>query len=127
MTLAYNYSQEDDSTYAVSFVTNVNIRGLQFLEEDARRKNLVSLVLVAFDENDRYINGLEKSIDFRLQESSYASLRDHGLTSRVELQTPDRPLQDQSGRARKQSRQNGFCNQGGGNSMMKHMTNYRIF
>ena len=88
MTLAYNYSQEEDSSYSVSFVTNVNIRGMQFLDEDARRKNLVSLYLVAFDENDKYVNGLEKSIDFRLQESSYTSLRDHGLTSRVELKLP---------------------------------------
>jgi len=88
MTLAYNYSQEEDSSYSVSFITNVNIRGMQFLDEDARRKNLISLYLVAFDENDRYVNGLEKSIDFRLQEDSYASLRDHVLTSRVELKLP---------------------------------------
>jgi VWFA-related protein len=88
LTLSYNYFLEDDSSYAVSFVTNVNIRGLQFPEEDSRRKNLVSIVLVAFDENDHYISGLEKSIDFRLQESSYANLRDRGLTSRVELQLP---------------------------------------
>ena len=88
MTLAYNYSQEEDSSYAVSFVTNVNIRGLQFIEEDSRRKNLISLVLVAFDENDKYITGLEKMIDFRLLESSYNSLQKRGLTSRVELKLP---------------------------------------
>jgi VWFA-related protein len=88
MTLAYNYSVEDDSSYAVSFITNVNIRSLQFPEEDSRRRNMVSLVLVALDENDRYVNGLEKSIDFRLLESSYASLRDHGLTSRVQFKLP---------------------------------------
>ena len=88
LSLAYNYSLDDDSSYAVSFVTNVNIRGLQFPEEDSRRKNLVSIVLVAFDENDHYISGLEKSLDFRLLESSYASLRDRGLTSRVELKLP---------------------------------------
>jgi VWFA-related protein len=88
MTLAYNYSIEDDSSYAVSFVTSVNIRGLQFPEEDSRRRNMVSLVLVALDENDRYVNGLEKSLDFRLMESSYASLRDHGLTSRVQFKLP---------------------------------------
>ncbi len=88
MTLAYNYSVEDDSTYAVSFVTNVNIRGMQFPEEEGRRKNMVSLVLVALDENDHFISGLEKMVDFRLLESSYASLRDHGLVSRVELKLP---------------------------------------
>lgn len=86
--LAYNYYQEDDSTYGVSFLTNISIRGLHFLDEDARRKNLISMVLVAFDENDRYIDGVEKSIEFRLLETSYASLLDQGLTSRVELKLP---------------------------------------
>jgi len=88
MTLAYNYSQEDDSTYSVSFITKANIRGLQFLEEDARRKNTVSLILAAFDETDKYINGVDKSIEFRLLEDSYSDLRDRGLTSRVELKLP---------------------------------------
>jgi hypothetical protein len=86
--LAYNYYQEDDSTYGVSFLTNISVRGLHFLDEDARRKNLISMVLVAFDENDRYIDGVEKSIEFRLLETSYASLLDQGLTSRVELKLP---------------------------------------
>jgi VWFA-related protein len=88
MTISYNYSIEDDSTYAVSFVTNANIRGLQFPEEDSRRKNLVSFVLVAFDENGNYISGLERSVDFRLLEGSYKSLRERGLASRVELKLP---------------------------------------
>ena len=88
MTLSYNYSQEEDYTYTVSFVTGVNIRSLQFADEEARRKNQISLVLAAFDETDHYIGGLEKTIDFQLLESSYAGLRERGLTSRVELKLP---------------------------------------
>jgi hypothetical protein len=49
---------------------------------------LISLVLAAFDENDKYINGLEKTIDFRLLDVSYAGLREHGIKSRVELKLP---------------------------------------
>ncbi len=88
VSLAYNYYQEDDFRYGVSFLTHVSIRGLQFLDEDARRKNLISMVVVAFDENDRYIDGVEKSIEFRLLEASYAGLLNRGLTSRVELKLP---------------------------------------
>ncbi|MBN1566617.1 MAG: VWA domain-containing protein [Acidobacteria bacterium] len=88
ITLSYNFSQEDDSTYAVSFISNVNVRGMQFPEEDARRRNQISLVLAAFDENDHFISGLEKAIDFQLLEDSYNSLRERGLTSRVELKLP---------------------------------------
>jgi VWFA-related protein len=88
VTLSYSSSQDDDSTYSVSFVTNVNVRKLRFTEEDNRRKNQISLVLAAFDETDHFMNGLEKSIDFQLLESSYTDLRQHGLTSRVELKLP---------------------------------------
>ena len=88
VSLAYNYYRDDDSRYGVSFLTNISIRGLHFLDEDARRKNLISMVLVAFDENDHYIDGVEKSIEFRLLETSYASLLNQGLTSRVELKLP---------------------------------------
>jgi len=88
VSLSYNYFLEDDRTYSVSFITDVKIRGLQFFEEDARRKNLVSLILAAYDENDRYISGVEKAIDFRLLEESYASLLNQGLSSSVELRLP---------------------------------------
>ena len=88
MTLSYNFFQEDDLSYSISFITDVKIRGLQFYEEDSRRKNLISLTLAAYDESDHYLSGVEKSIDFRLLEESYAGLREHGLKSSVELKLP---------------------------------------
>ncbi|MBN1568848.1 MAG: VWA domain-containing protein [Acidobacteria bacterium] len=88
MTLAYNYTQEEDYSYTVSFVTGVDIQKLSFLEEDARRKNTVSLILAAYDEADNFIDGLDKSIEFRLQEGNYVELRNQGLTSKVELKLP---------------------------------------
>jgi VWFA-related protein len=88
ITLSYNYFQEDEFNYSVSLISDVIIQGLQFFEEDARRKNIVSIILAAYDENDSYISGVEKSIDFRLLEDSYTALRDHGLKSAVELKLP---------------------------------------
>ncbi len=85
MGLSYNYYQDDDTTYVVSLLMNVNIRGLRFLEEDSRHKNLISLVVVAFDEADHYISGLEKSVDFRLTEGNYAGLLDRGIVSKVDF------------------------------------------
>jgi len=86
--LAYNYYREDESTYAVSLSTNVGIRGLHFLAEDARRKNLVNLVVAVFDETDRFLDGIEKAIDFKLTEDGYAGLLNRGLNSRVEFKLP---------------------------------------
>jgi VWFA-related protein len=86
--LAYNYYQEDDSRYAVSLSTSISIRGLRFLDEDSRRKNLINIVVVAFDEMDHYVDGIEKSIDFKLTDATYAALVDRGITSRVEFKLP---------------------------------------
>jgi hypothetical protein len=88
ISLSYNYSQSDASNYAVSFMTNVDIRGLQFSKEDDRRQNAVNLILAAYDENDRYISGVEKSIEFQLLEESYSELRGRGFKSRVEIMLP---------------------------------------
>jgi VWFA-related protein len=86
--LAYNYYQEDDARYSVSLSTNVGVGRMQFLDEDSRRKNLIHLVVVAFDETDHYVDGIEKSIDFKLTDSSYASLLTHGINSNVIFHMP---------------------------------------
>jgi VWFA-related protein len=88
MTLSYNYYREDDATYVASFVSNVNIRGLQFPKEDDRLKNQISFVLAAYDEHEKFINGIEKVIDFQLLEDSYAGLKSRGISSKVELKLP---------------------------------------
>lgn len=81
--LGYNCDQEDDAHYNVSFLAKVDIHRLHFLNEDSRHRNLINLVVVALDENGHYIDGLEKSIDFRLSDASYADLLTEGLTTKV--------------------------------------------
>jgi VWFA-related protein len=86
--LAYNYYQESDSTYSVSFLAKVSIRGVHFLDEDSRHKNLFNVVMVAFDEADHFVDGIEKAIDFKLTDASYSSLLTYGLNCRVEFKLP---------------------------------------
>jgi len=88
MGLSYNYYQDDDTTYVVSLLLKVDIRKLRFPEEDSRHRNLFHMAVVAFDEMDRYVKGLEKSVDFRLTDPSYASLFDSGVTSKIEFRLP---------------------------------------
>jgi VWFA-related protein len=85
---SYNYFQLDDSRFEVALVTNVSVRGMQFLQEESRHKNLLNLVVVALDENDRYVDGLEKSVDFNLTDPSYAALQNYGFSSKVDLRLP---------------------------------------
>ena len=86
--LSYNYYRDDDATYVVSLLLKVDIRNLRFLEESSRRRNLLHMVVAAYDEMDHYVQGLEKSVDFRLTDPSYASLFDSGVTSRIDLKLP---------------------------------------
>lgn len=86
--LSYNYFQMDDARYQLALVTQVNIRGMKFVEEDARHRNLISLVVVALDEHDQYIDGLEKTIDLNLTSPSYAALLSHGFTSKMDVKVP---------------------------------------
>jgi VWFA-related protein len=86
--LSYRSSQVSDSVYQLSLLTKVNVSRLEFLNEDDRRKNSLSLVVAAFDENNKWIDGIERVIDFNLLEPSYAALVQYGLTSKVEFNLP---------------------------------------
>jgi VWFA-related protein len=86
--LSYNFFQQDDSRYEVALVTRVDLRRVQFLEEDSRHKNLISLVVVAFDETDRYVDGWERSVDFNLTPFGYSEILNEGLASKVTFQLP---------------------------------------
>jgi VWFA-related protein len=86
--LSYNYFQLDDARYQIALLTKVNIQGLQFVEEDSRHKNLFHLVVVAFDEHDSYVDGLEKSMELNLTDPSYAAMLSYGFTSKVDIKVP---------------------------------------
>jgi len=86
--LSYNYFQMEDARYQLALMTRVNIRGMKFVEEDSRHRNLISLVVVALDENDTYIDGLEKTIELNLTSPSYAALMTHGFTSKMDVKVP---------------------------------------
>ncbi len=88
VTLAYASSQVNDADYTVSFTTHVDIRKLRFQEEDARRRNTISIILAAYDDMDNFINGVDKSVEFRLLDGSYKALLTDGLSSKVQLTLP---------------------------------------
>ncbi len=85
---SYNSSQVDDSNYEVELVTRVDLRRMRFVEEDSWRKNLISLVIVAFDQNDRYIDGVQKDVSFSLSPGNYSALLDRGFSSKVSFRMP---------------------------------------
>ncbi|MFN8009582.1 MAG: hypothetical protein U0V70_21620 [Terriglobia bacterium] len=81
--LSYQFTQVSDSLYQVSLLTRVGVKGMDFVNQDARRKNSLSVIVVAFDEHDKWVEGIERVIDLNLQESSYASVLQYGFLSKV--------------------------------------------
>ncbi|MBM3803178.1 MAG: VWA domain-containing protein [Acidimicrobiia bacterium] len=86
--LSYNYFQVEDTRYQLALMTQVNVRGMKFVEEDSKHRNLITLVVIAFDEHDEYVDGVEKTIELNLSNPSYAALLDHGLTSKIDVKVP---------------------------------------
>jgi VWFA-related protein len=88
MSMSYNCYQDDGLSYNVSLLMKIGIRGLRFLDEESRHRNLISIVVVAYDEADRYVKGVEKSVDFRLTDGSYAGLLERGVASKIDFKLP---------------------------------------
>jgi hypothetical protein len=86
--LSYSYLIEDDGSYSMSFITSADIRKMQFTKENDRQKNIMHIVLAAFDENDRYVNGLEKTLELQLLGDTYSMLLNSGIDSKVDFKLP---------------------------------------
>jgi VWFA-related protein len=86
--VSFNYYQIDDGHFQLSVMTRVDVRDIKFIGEDARHRNVIHLVLVTLDEKDRYVDGLEKTLEFNLTDPGFANLLNYGLTSKVEMAVP---------------------------------------
>ena len=86
--LSYNYYSTKPDTFQLDVYTSVDFKGLPFLDEKQFRTNLIHLVLVVFNEKNRYVGGQDKALDMKLGEMGYQSLLKHGLTSKVTLTVP---------------------------------------
>jgi VWFA-related protein len=86
--LSFKSSRLDDDLFQLAVLARVPMRGLRFLDEDARHRNLIHLVVVALDQNGQYVDGIEKAIQFNLTEPGYTGLLQKGLVSRVNMKLP---------------------------------------
>ncbi|HVN83060.1 MAG TPA: VWA domain-containing protein [Terriglobia bacterium] len=86
--MSHNFYQLDDNRYQLSLLTLVEMRRVKFLDEESRHKNLVSLVMMILDEQDRYVDGVEKNIEFSLSDAGYAQMVNNGITLKLEVAVP---------------------------------------
>jgi VWFA-related protein len=86
--LSYQFSQVSDTIYQVSLLTKVNVKGIEFLNEDERRKNSLNVMVAAYDERGKWIDGVEKEIDLNLLEPGYVAMLRYGFSAKVNLNLP---------------------------------------
>ena len=78
----------DENHYRLSVLTHVGIGGVQFVHEGGRHQNLLHLVVMVYDENDKHLEGSEQKVELNLSESSYLTMLRHGFTSKTDMELP---------------------------------------
>jgi hypothetical protein len=86
--LTYSSAKLSELRCQLNLVAHMRLHRVKFIEDSNRFKNLLDVVVVAFDENDHYVDGLQKTIEFNLSPASYDQIRQHELIARLELQVP---------------------------------------
>jgi VWFA-related protein len=86
--LSFKSSRLDEDVFQLAVLARVPLKGLRFLDEDARHRNLIHLVVVALDPDGQYVDGVEKAFQFNLTDPGYAGLLRQGLLSRVNMKLP---------------------------------------
>ena len=82
--LAYRSSPTRDDRHRLSVFTNVRIEGIPFRLEGERRRNLLYLVLMVYDQDGERVDGSQKTIELNLSESGYHTMLQRGFTTSTE-------------------------------------------
>jgi hypothetical protein len=77
------FQREGESDAAVTVVANVDLQNIELRKADRRNANRLSMIVGLFDENGKYIEAVEKSIDLRLRDESLETWRRSGLEVRT--------------------------------------------
>ena len=84
--LTYRSDRLDENHYRLSVLTHVGIEGVQFVNQGGRHQNLLHLVVMVYDGNDKHVEGSEQKVELNLSESSYLTMVRHGFTSKTDME-----------------------------------------
>ena len=68
--------------------TRVDLKNLPFKKTDDRNRDTVVVVTGLFDQNGRYVNGVERTMDLRLRDQTLESARNSGLAVKESFDIP---------------------------------------
>jgi VWFA-related protein len=86
--VSHDCLRQDDGRFELGLVMRVGATRIPFLLEDGRQQNLLHFLLALFDENGRYVDGLEKAMELKLTDASYRSFTANGFSSRAQFRVP---------------------------------------
>lgn len=75
----------DEAT--VDILARVEVKQLNFKQEDGRNRNDVTVVCGMFDENGNYVSGIQKVLEMRLKDETLATGMANGISVRSSLKT----------------------------------------
>ena len=74
------YFKPSDEKVKLSVLARVDLRQLHFHKVDGRNQNTLTIVWGVFDRNGNWITGIQKTLDMRLREETYAARLSSGIT-----------------------------------------------
>jgi VWFA-related protein len=84
-TMATRFLKTGPDEATVDILAKVDVKQLNFKQEDGRNRNDVTVVCGLFDENGNYVTGVQKVLEMRLKDDTLATGLPSGITVRSSL------------------------------------------
>jgi VWFA-related protein len=84
-TMATRFLKTGPDEATVDILARVDVRQLNFKQEDGRNRNDVTVVCGLFDDNGNYVTGVQKVLEMRLKDETLAAGLPSGITVRSSL------------------------------------------
>lgn len=78
--LQTQYFKKDESQARLAVLTHLDLKGIHFKRVLDRNNDQLTIVTGVFDENGRFVTGIEKIIDMKLRDTTYERLSRSGFT-----------------------------------------------
>jgi VWFA-related protein len=78
--LQTQYFKKDESQARLAVLTHLDLKGIHFRRVLDRNNDQLTIVTGIFDENGRFVTGIEKIIDMKLRDTTYERLSHSGFT-----------------------------------------------
>jgi hypothetical protein len=78
--LQTQYFKKDESAARLAVLTHLDVKGVRFRKDSGRNNDQLTIVTGIFDENGQFVAGMQKVIDMKLLDTTYARLSRSGLT-----------------------------------------------